>query len=196
MFKHSSIILRRLNISLFRSTLSSNRCKARSRLRSLNEEFGMLLMKTTSKTIFSFVAAGLLLSATGIQVLAQTSSPTKKPLSPKALKTLCKKNPSDSRCPAGSSTTPSTDGSSSGGSMSAPSSGGSMSAPSGGGSMGAPSGGSTDPSSGGSMGAPSGGGSMGAPSGGSSAPSSSGGSMGAPSSSGGSSAPSSSGGLK
>jgi hypothetical protein len=53
----------------------------------------------TSKSIFSFVAAGLLLSAFTSQALAQTS-PSPKPMSKKALKALCKKTPTDSRCPA------------------------------------------------------------------------------------------------
>jgi hypothetical protein len=56
-------------------------------------------MKMTSKSIFSFVAAGLLLSSVTSQALAQTS-PSPKPMSKKALKTLCKKTPTDSRCPA------------------------------------------------------------------------------------------------
>lgn len=79
-------------------------------------------MKITSKSIFSFVAAGLLLSAVTSQALAQTS-PSPKPMSKKALKALCKKTPTDSRCPAStkepgasslgspSSTSPSTGGS-------------------------------------------------------------------------------------
>jgi hypothetical protein len=105
--------------------------------RGSNEEFGMFLMKTTSKTIFSFMAAGLLLSAFASQGLAQ-SSPTsggstpssgsstpEKPLSKSKLKKLCKTTPTDPRCPSPDSmTTPS-------GSMSAPasSSPGTMSAP-------------------------------------------------------------------
>jgi hypothetical protein len=76
--------------------------------RDSNEEFGMFLMKTTSKMIFSFVAAGLLVSAFGSQGLAQSSaspstdSPStaspEKPLSPAKLKKLCKKTPGDERC--------------------------------------------------------------------------------------------------
>jgi hypothetical protein len=56
-------------------------------------------MKMTSKLILSFVAAGLLLSSVTSQGLAQTE-PSPKPMSKKALKTLCKKTPTDSRCPA------------------------------------------------------------------------------------------------
>lgn len=65
----------------------------------------MFLMKMTSRIVFSFVTAGLLLSAFSFQGLAQTSS-TPKPLSKKALKALCKKTPSDSRCPQATPTTP------------------------------------------------------------------------------------------
>jgi hypothetical protein len=73
------------------------------------KNLGMFLMKMTSRIVFSFVAAGLLLSAFSFQGLAQTST-TPKPLSKKALKALCKKTPSDSRCPQ---TTPKTPDSSS-----------------------------------------------------------------------------------
>jgi hypothetical protein len=99
-----------LEHSSFSVGLSSIRCKARSGQRGSNEEFGMFRMKTTSKTIFSLVAAGLLLYVSGAQVLAQSSSPSPKTLSPKALKKLCAKTPSDSRCPA-SSSSPSSSGS-------------------------------------------------------------------------------------
>jgi hypothetical protein len=64
------------------------------------------LMKTSSKTIFSFIAAGLLLSATGAHVLAQSDVPSPKPLSPKALKKLCLKTPTDPRCTSNDSSSP------------------------------------------------------------------------------------------
>jgi len=96
-------LLEHLSLSLF---LSSNRWKARARLRGLNNEFGTFPMKTTSKTIFSFISAGLLLCASGAYVLAQTNSPSRQPLSPQALKKLCKKTPTDPRCPQGDASAP------------------------------------------------------------------------------------------
>ncbi|MGB8702085.1 MAG: hypothetical protein WCD18_21925 [Thermosynechococcaceae cyanobacterium] len=55
-------------------------------------------MKTSSTTIFSCIAAGLLLSAFSSQALAQTEVSPDKPLSPEALEALCKESPSDARC--------------------------------------------------------------------------------------------------
>jgi hypothetical protein len=98
-----SVCLNIFSLSLF---LSSNRWKARLWLRCLNDEFGTFPMKMTSKTILSFISAGLLLCASGAYVLAQTDTPSPKPLSPKALKKLCTKTPTDPRCPQDKSGAP------------------------------------------------------------------------------------------
>jgi hypothetical protein len=128
----------------------------------LTEEFGIYFMKSTSKIIFGCLATSLSIAISSPQGYAQTAPSTapKKPLSPAALKALCKQKPQDSLCtkkttspsstspggadsltttPASSSSTPASSG------LSAPGDGGATS-PSGGTPLPAPStGGETGP---------------------------------------------------